>query len=162
MIRLFVRLKAKPRVTNTHVVVLFVSRSTSSSWYYYHYFNISCTFGEITIISVHIFSLKTRKNILEFFRKFFYMSVCDVFRVSIVYWLGGGRDSCNRRYLTLLASTKNRVPAGKSIKDPKTPRAYDQERSLCSQFGIQSLLSPFTPKINTAIRPDKPKKNIKK
>lgn len=86
------------------------------------------------------------------------MSVCEVFRVSIVYWLGGGRDSCNRRYLTLRASTKNSVPAGNNNKDPKTPKAYDQERSLCSQLGIQSLRSPLTPKITTAINPDKPTK----
>lgn len=84
------------------------------------------------------------------------MSVCDGLTGSILYWLGGGWFSLSRLYLARLASTKNNIPAGKRNKDPKTPNAKDQERSLCSQCGIQSLLSPFAPKMSTAIKPKNP------
>lgn len=62
----------------------------------------------------------------------------------------------NLLYLVLLASTKNKAPAGINKSEPITPKAYDQLRSLCCQWGIQSRLSPFAPNMQTEMNPQNP------
>ena len=72
--------------------------------------------------------------------------------------LEGGRDDSKRLYLALLASIKKSAPAGNNANDPMTAKANDQLKSLCSQLGIQSRLSPLAPNISTETIPKNPAK----
>lgn len=94
--------------------------------------------------------------------------------IQISVWWGGalgfwdsmlyceaGCETPKRLYLALRASTRNRDPAGINRRVPTQANPYDQLKSLCCQYGIQSRLSPFAPNILTEIKPHMPAKICK-